>query len=74
MSALSAFTNSKFKGHYPVGAAAVVIALNRAQAARILRKELQTKHGLSDPQVWAADMEEMPTNRTYCRVLCDGDY
>lgn len=74
MEILSAFTNNTFTGHYPVGTAAVVIALNRAQAARILTKELKEKHGLSDPQIHSKDMKEMPTDRTYCRVLCDGNY
>ena len=61
----------KFKGHYPVGAAAMVRAKNKKEAAKLL----QTKLGeIGLPQEVTED-DMITFNRGTCVViLVDGDY
>jgi len=60
-----------FKGHYPVGAAAVVVAENNIHAAELLNAELE-KERLKP--VIAQDMIELDTDAPRAVVLCNGDY
>lgn len=67
------YTCNDFKGHYPVGRAAVVVAPNRKRAAFLLEQALE-KEGLKqtiDPM----KLIILPTNRTEtCIILANGDY
>jgi hypothetical protein len=60
-----------FKGHYPVGAAAVVVAENNIHAAELLNVEL-AKERLKP--VIAQDMIELDTSAPRAVVLCNGNY
>lgn len=60
-----------FEGHYPVGAAAVVVAENNIHAAQLLNVELE-KERLKP--VIAQDMIELDTDGPRAVVLCNGDY
>ena len=65
------WTNNKFKGFWPVGTAAVVIADTATEAADYLSMFLQDK-GLENAKV--SDMEEMPFLDGQVNILCDGNY
>lgn len=68
---MAVFTCTCFKGHWPVGTAAVVIAEDREKAATLLNVELE-KQGLS-PEVLPDWLDELGTDA--CAViLCNGDY
>ena len=66
------YTNTSFKGHYPVGTAAVVVAKDKKEAARLLSIEL-SKIGLVQG-VASEDMEKVTTTKPAVMVLNDGDY
>ena len=65
------WANNKFKGFYPVGTAAVVVANNATDAADFLSMFLEEK-GLDPAKV--EDMEEMPFVDGQVSILCDGNY
>ena len=68
---MKTYTNKSFTGHWPVGTAAVVRAINAEEAATILNEEL-VRLGLPGDAT-AGDM--MPLLRKErVRILCDGDY
>lgn len=69
---MKVWTNNKFQGRYPVGAAAVVVAPDREMAVRLLSDALLLR-GI-EAVVRAEDFEELPTRAPRCVVLCDGDY
>lgn len=69
---MKVFTCSTFDGYYPVGAAAVVVAGNAMDAARILEEEL-SKIGL-DQTVNHNNMTELNTSDLNCVILQDGNY
>lgn len=68
---LKVFYNTSFKGRWPVGTAALVVAENQATAALMLHDEL-VKHGIRQPIVHA-DMVELELT-PQAIVLLDGDY
>jgi len=59
-----------FKGYYPVGTAAVIIAKNHKQARKLLDEEL-AERGLpkGTGKISLQDMSE-----PYAAILCDGNY
>jgi len=67
------YTCTNFKGHYPVGTAAVVVANNRQEAERVLEDEL---HNLNLPQDrhWEPRLTEALTDTAYAIILNTGDY
>lgn len=71
---MKVFYNTEFKGHYPVGTAALVVAENAATAAVLLRDEL-AKQGL-DQEVLAAHMVELKLkdDKRQVIVLLNGNY
>lgn len=69
---MKVFYNRDFKGHYPVGVSAVVIAPDHIEAARLLRNELSSC-GL-DQRVDPSEMFELDTSVPFAIVLQDGDY
>ena len=68
---MKVWTHNKFKGHWPVGSAAVVIADTREEAGFILNEQLD-RMGLPfcDPD----QFEEVPLENGVVRILWDGDY
>jgi len=66
------FTCTTFEGHWPVGAAAIVLADSAEEAAELLNADLK-KSGLkgdAEPK----DMVPYPRTNEAVRVLCNGDY
>lgn len=69
---MNIYTNKTFKGHYPVGTAAVVVATSSRAAAAALEREL-VNHGL--PQtINPESMIELKPTKNSVRVLNDGNY
>ena len=69
---MKVFTTTGFKGHYPVGTAAVVVAESKEKAAALLNVELKRK-GLPDT-VKSTDMRQLRQDRISVNILCDGNY
>lgn len=69
---LQVFTNVEFRGHYPAGVAAVVVAANREAAAQLLEADLAVR-GLAQT-VPAMDMHQLPLHEPCIWILRDGDY
>ena len=65
------WTNNEFKGHYPVGVGAVVVAETADDAADYLSMFLN-KRGL--PNAKAEQFKEMPFVDGQVTILSDGDY
>ena len=68
----------EFKGFYPVGTAAVVIAENKVQAKKILFAELRAI-GLSGVKhdktaITAKDLVEISLDKANVVVISDGNY
>ena len=63
------WTNTKFKGHWPVGTAAIVEADRREEAAILLSRKL-AEQGLPQP----VDVDDMIPFTGGVQILCDGDY
>lgn len=69
---MKVFTCTDFRGHYPVGSAAVVVASNEVEAEQYLR-DLLNEEGLGhDPE--PLTMVELDMSTTKAVVLCNGDY
>lgn len=66
------YRNNTFKGHWPVGTSAIVVATSAEQAAIVLEQELE-QHGL-EQEIPVEEMIEIPTHTTYVEVLQNGDY
>lgn len=69
---IKVWTNTKFSGHWPVGVAAVVIAVNEEEAAVILNSRL--KEGGLKGDAEASDMRRLLMANGNCAILCDGNY
>jgi len=66
------WTNRTFQGHYPVGAAAVVVADFQSDAAMLLLRKLNE---IGIPQgVPPNEMIELNTEVPSVTILRDGDY
>lgn len=63
------YTSNDFTGHYPVGTAMVIVAINEDQAIK-LANEICIKHGL----VFNGTLVEIETNIEIGYMLHDGDY
>ena len=69
---LKLFTCNDFKGHYPVGTAAIALATCKEEAVYLLEKQL-AKEGL--PQKLDADwVLEAFASEPMADILCDGNY
>jgi hypothetical protein len=67
---MKVFICNDFEGHYPVGAAAVIIARSEEIAKTMLNMELQQRGlGIKD-----ATLKEVELTNTKAIILCDGDY
>lgn len=68
---MKVFTCKDFKGHYPVGAAAVIVAPDIKTAAEMLDRVLLTA-GL--PQDGLMELRELQTEEPSVVILVDGNY
>lgn len=66
------YTNTYFRGHWPVGTAAVVTANSPERAAKLLETELD-RIGLGQP-VEPEEMILFESNQESVAILRDGDY
>lgn len=69
---MKVFYNKTFTGHWPVGSAAIVVAADQEDAARLLRLTL-IKSGLKG-DVEIKDMVHVNTRQFQAIILCDGNY
>lgn len=67
------FTSTTFDGFWPVGSAAVVVASNAEEAKEYLLKALEA-HGLPQRDPSGVTVRELPVDRVFARILCDGNY
>lgn len=70
--AVKFWTNNYFKGHYPVGSAAVVCAETAEDAALFLERSL-AQNGLGQ-RIDPCGMVEFPPTNGAVRILVDGNY
>lgn len=63
------YVNTNFKGHWPVGTVAVVIADSQEKAAEILSKKL-SEAGLEQ----GVPLKDMRLLEGDCEILADGNY
>ena len=65
------FTCTDFGGHYPVGAAALIVASSQDHALNLLEKALEDQglHLNGDENI-----EKGPTGKPFCEILVNGDY
>lgn len=69
---LKVFTNTEFEGMYPVGTAAVIIAKDKHDAARLLSDQLSDA-GM-ESNVGIEHMIEVNISESKAIILCNGDY
>ena len=69
---LRLFTCTEFKGHYPVGVAAVIVATDETQAIMLLEERL-TAQGLRQ-KIKLDQIIPVPLSFPNCQILCNGDY
>jgi hypothetical protein len=69
---VNVYTCNNFKGHWPVGSAAVVVAEDSDQARMLLNTELKLR-GLKQ-DVDKLKLVRLRTLTEKVRILCDGDY
>lgn len=67
------YTNTKAEGHYPVGFAAVVVALSPDHAAAVLRPKMEA-YGLNPDSVKPEDFEVVGDGTPHAIILNDGNY
>lgn len=61
-----------FSGHYPVGACAIIVAVDEQQAELAMRDALE-REGLDRYQD-ELDIQEIDTTDAHVRILLNGDY
>lgn len=66
------YTNTTFKGHYPVGTSAVIVARDRKEAVRLLERRLEKM--LLKQTVSPDDLKLVSASRSQVIVLQDGEY
>ena len=74
MSKLNVYTCDCFEGVYPVGTAAVVIAEDAIDAAKLLNKSLVQHHLLQESPIESKHMEQVHTNEPFVVIINNGDY
>ena len=66
------WTCNNFKGNYPVGVGAVVVASNKQEAIVALEFELKKRHLIQ--VIKPEQLEQLPKQGLYVRILTDGEY
>ena len=69
---MNVYTCTSFKGHWPTGVAAVIVAKNEEQAAALLEEELATV-GLRQ-KLDVSQFEDISVNSPRAYILVDGNY
>lgn len=69
---MNIYTTTNFTGHYPVGAAAVVVAWNAAEAAAMLNVALLQRGLPGDAD--AESMDLLVESHGNVKILVDGNY
>lgn len=69
---MNVYTTTKFKGHYPIGSAAVITATSKEHAVELLEAEL-TRIGLAQ-KITVDQIEELDVAMPKAVVLVDGNY
>lgn len=69
---MKVFTCNSFRGHYPVGTAAVVVADDKHSAAKLLEDSLMAS-GLAQ-KITSAMVEEVDADLRQVIILSNGDY
>lgn len=70
---MKVFTCTNFKGLYPVGTAAVIVAHSKAEAKKELLQELKTA-GLKQDEDFKPEIQELYLLVPQCEILNNGDY
>ena len=70
---MKVFYATGFKGHWPVGTSAVIVARNKDEAYVLLTNTLIGK-GLPQSKDQDFQLEELSTDSTHVIILQDGDY
>lgn len=68
---MKVFTTTNFKGYYPVGTAAVIVAETEEEADRLLIESLSKMHLIQDEP---PELKEVDTSVPHASVLLDGNY
>lgn len=68
---MKVFVNTTFRGFYPVGTSAIVIAKNAQEAAEMLTEEVSW---IRQQTIDAVDMIEVKTKVPSVTILQSGDY
>lgn len=68
---MKVFVNTTFRGFYPVGTSAIVIAKNAQEAAEMLTEEVSW---IRQQTINAVDMIEVKTKVPSVTILQSGDY
>lgn len=71
--ALKVWTNTKFRGFFPVGSAAIIISETKGGAENALFDAL-LNHKLETNREEIEAMELMPMEEGSVVILCDGNY
>ncbi len=69
---MNIYTSTDFRGHWPVGVAAIIVAKDKRQGVRLLEADLK-KRGL-EQKVSAKDLVLISTDLPQVLVLNDGEY
>jgi hypothetical protein len=72
MKSLNVYTCNEFRGRYPVGAAAIIVAENEQEAVKLLEAEL-TKDGLTQT-INLNQLELVAITKPQATILCNGEY
>ena len=70
---MKVWTCNNFEGHWPVGAAAVMVAETADEAKMVLLSELKTR-GLGEQCLESLHVKEIDIGKPAAFILCDGDY
>lgn len=78
---MKVFTSTSFKGLYPVGTAAVIVAESKEQALELLVKQLQATGLYSEEpfnrrndRLTVDNLVEVPLDKPSVDILNNGDY
>jgi hypothetical protein len=69
---MKVFSCEGFKGHWPVGTAAVIVAPDKTTAMSMLLEALKAE-GLEE-QPFEIKLKEVDTQRRSVDILCNGEY
>lgn len=71
---MKVFTCNSFKGVWPVGTAAVIVAESKETAFSLLSSALSGRGMKQSPEFTVDEIDELDTSVPSVEILCDGDY